>query len=161
MTAEPIAAVARRIQRLGSLIERPEDAWLMCRMAAWAALLPALKRLIRLETLARLAWAEPGERRRVDSAKIFALSALLTGRAGTVHGVCYERSLLAYRFLAQQGADPRLVVAVRSDGSKLTGHAWVTVDGQAVGESVEAREFAPVAVFGRHGAIVENVTGSP
>ena len=154
------AGAARRIGRLRALVECPADAWLLCRMAAWAAVLPGLKRLLRLETLARLAWAEPGRQRRVETDKIFALSGLVAGRAGTVHGACYERSLLAFRFLAQHGADPRLVVALRSDGSKVTGHAWVTVDGQAVGESVEAREVAPVAVFGRHGAIVENVTGS-
>jgi hypothetical protein len=151
MSAEPIAAVARRMRRLRLLVEGPEDAWLMCRMGTWAAVLPLLKRFVRLDTLARLMWTAPDHQARPDVGKIVALSALLAGRAGMSHGTCYERSLLAYRFLAQRGADPRLVVALKQDGDAMTAHAWVAIGGAPVGESESIEDFVPVAVYGRGG----------
>ena len=123
----------------------------MCRMGTWAAALPLLKRFVRLDTLARLMWTDPGRETRFEAPKIIALSAVLTRRAGISHGTCYERSLLAYRFLAQRGADPSLVVAVKQNGGTVTGHAWVTIGGVPVGESGSIEEFTPVAVYGRGG----------
>ena len=151
MIAEPTEAVARRVRRLRSLIERPEDAWLLCRMSIWAAVLPVLKRLVALDTLARLMWADSDREARPETVKVLELSALLARRAGRSHGTCYERSLLAYRFLAQRGADPRLVVAVKQNGGAVSGHAWVAVGGVPIGERASVAEFVPVAVYGRRG----------
>jgi hypothetical protein len=141
-----------RIRRVRSLIEGPADAWLLCRMASWAALLPLLKHVVRLETLARVMWTDGGSNGgRPDTAKILALSRLLTRPAAMSGGGCYERSLLAYRFLSQRGADPKLVVAAMSNGDAVTAHAWVTVDGTPVGESQAIEDFVPLVIYGRGG----------
>ena len=66
-------------------------------------------------------------------------------------GTCYERGLLAYRFLSQRGADPTLVVAVKGDSGAVSGHAWVTVDGIAINETEPLDDFVPVVSYGRGG----------
>lgn len=151
MTDEPGPAPAGRIRRLRSLIERPADVWLLCRMAPWAAVLPLLKHVIRLETLARLTWTDGESRSQPEVAKILALSRLLAPPASMSQGTCYERSLLAYRFLSRRGTDPRLVVGVRSNGGAVTAHAWVTVGGVPIGESEAIEDFVQVVVYGRGG----------
>ena len=67
---------------------------------------------------------------RPEAAKVVTLSRLLARPVVMSRGKCYERSLLAYRFLSQAGADPRLVVAVKGNGGAMIAHAWVTVDGE-------------------------------
>ena len=151
MTGSAAPGSAGRIRRLGTLIQRPADAWLFCRMATWAAVLPLLKHVVRLETLARLMWTDARSKDEAEAAKILALSRVLAPPAAFSRGTCYERSLLAYRFLAQRGADPRLVVAVNSNGGEVTAHAWVTVAGLPVDESEAIEDFVPVVVYGRCG----------
>jgi hypothetical protein len=49
---------------------------------------------------------------------------------------CYLRALLLYRFLDAGDADLRIhfvVEPARAPADRLRGHAWVTVDGQALG----------------------------
>lgn len=153
MIAHALATLAGRIRRARALIEAPRDAWLLCRMATWAVVLPVLKRVVRLSTLARLMWT-PGDRRGdPETAKVIALSRVLTRAAGIgrAQGVCYERSLLAYRFLSQRGADPELVVAAKSDGGEISGHAWVAIGGVAVGEPDTIGEFVPIVSYGPRG----------
>jgi hypothetical protein len=151
MTAEPSRGAADRIRRLRSLIESPADLWLLFRMVPWAAVLPVLKHVVRLDTLARLMWTDPKDVGTPDTERIVALSAILARPVVPSRGKCYERSLLAYRFLAQRGADPRLVVAVKSSEGGVMAHAWVTVNGMAIRESEETVEFVPVVVYGPGG----------
>ena len=146
--------MSAKLRRLHGLIESPADAWLACRMAAWALALPVLKRVVRLEALARLLWV--GGSRNVaerDVTKIAQLSRLLARRRPPAsYDRCYERSLLAYRFLSQRGADPRLVVALRKgDLGGMAGHAWVTVGGRPVDEPDLHEDYEPLVVFGRGG----------
>jgi hypothetical protein len=140
-----------RVRRLRAAVERPADVWLFCRMGVWAIALPLLKRILRLETLARIMWSGREARGAPQTDKVIALSRLLTRRPPRGAERCYERSLLAYRFLSQRGVDPRLVTAVRKADGSFVGHAWVTVAGTAVGESDAIEEFVPLVVFGRGG----------
>lgn len=151
MTAEQGPGARGRIRLLRSLIACPADIRLLCRMAPWAAVLPLLKHVVRLDKLARLMWRDPKSEGRPETAKILALSRLLAPPARVLGGTCYERSLLAYRFLSQYGVDPRLVVAVKSNGGAVIAHAWVTVDDTALGESEAIEDFVPVVVYGRGG----------
>lgn len=69
---------------------------------------------------------------------------------------CLERCLLAYRFLAQAGAEPQLECGVRRVGGELRGHAWIVVDGRALAHTDEDIEtFTPIATFGHRGALIE------
>jgi hypothetical protein len=150
MTSRPHRA-AGRIRTLQSLIDGPADAWLLCRMATWAAVLPLLKHVVRLDTLARLTWTGRRSNHPCEAEKLVALSRLLARPVAMGKGTCYERGLLAYRFLSQRGADPRLVVAVKNNDGAVTGHAWVTVGGTAIGESEALEDFVPVVAYGRGG----------
>jgi Transglutaminase-like superfamily len=151
MSSSGTTAVARAVRRLRATVRTPADLWLLCRMAPWAVALPLLKHALRLETLTRLAWAEPRRRTVADVDKVVALSGLLTRRRARSRGACYERSLLSFRFLSQARANPTLVVAVRRAGGAVDVHSWVTVDGAAVGEPAAIEEFAPVVSYGRGG----------
>lgn len=169
MTAKRLPAYRARIRRLRTVVKRPGDVGLICRMAGWALVLPPLKRVVRLEALARVMWNGREARGEPDTDKILALSRLLTRRTASSPGSCYERSLLAYRFLSQRGVEPRLVAAVKKEDGSVTGHAWVTVGGVPLGESEAIDDFVPVVVYGRGGRrekswgydVIEPLRGAP
>lgn len=145
-----------RVEALRRLIARPKDAWVVARIVPWALVLPALKYLIPLPALARLMWARPVSKRRDRERErrvVSLVGALYRSRALGRDENCLERSLLTYRTLSRLGADPRLVAGLGSDSSRLVGHAWVTVDGEPVGEPASASEgLSRVIVFGPRGA---------
>jgi len=119
-------------------------------MLAWGVLLPILKYVLPLPTLARLAWRGGRGRARnhEHEAKISTLARLVATRSN-----CLERSLVAYRFLARASADPRLVVGLGRQEDRVRGHVWVTLDGNPLLESAETlREYTPIVSFGVRGA---------
>jgi hypothetical protein len=120
-------------------------------MVPWAILLPLLKRVVGLDTLVRLVWKEPKRKRPIEAEKVLALTRLLTLPSRMSRGTCYERSLLAFRFLPHHGADSNLVVGVKTGDGTTSAHAWITVGGVPVGESDVTDEFEPVVVYGRGG----------
>jgi hypothetical protein len=140
-------------------LRRPaNDGWLALRMAAWSVVLPLLRRVVPVRRLARLAWAgSTGVRDAARERQIVRLSAALPRlRLRRRDANCLERSLLAYRFLAQASANPALVIAVRREGEAgVVGHAWTTVDGRPVHESEAAvGDFVPLVEFGPGGLAV-------
>ena len=145
-----------RVEALRRLIPRPEDTWVVARLVPWALVLPAMKYVIPLPTLARLMWARPVSNRR-DRERERRVASLVRGlyRSCALRRDenCLERSLLMYRSLSRLGADPRLVAGLGRNSSRLVGHAWVTVDGEPVGEPASASDgLSRVVVFGPRGA---------
>ena len=125
----------RRARLLRGCMHSPGDGWLALRMVAWRLAMPMLKWALPLPRLVRLMWAE-GRRSasEADRQRIVTLVHALYGpRGGRLLDNCLERSLVSYRFLAEAGADPQLVVAVSDAGGALRGHVWVTVDGEPRG----------------------------
>jgi hypothetical protein len=128
-------------------------------MAAWALVLPLLKRVVPLPRLVQLMatppkWAARGEKRDVArERRIVALSRLVYAPLVRADIGCLQRSLLAYRYLGASGARPSLVVGMRREAGEVHGHAWVTVDGEPAGEPAAwVGQFSPVLVFGSEGA---------
>jgi hypothetical protein len=148
---------ASRLPRvLASLISNPGDVVAVTRIAAWALVLPALKRLLPLPALARLMWVRPRVARR-DAARERHVSGLVRRvyRSGLVarDDNCLERSLQTYRCLARLNAQPTLVAGVRREDERVLGHVWVTVDGVPVAESEEGlAPYSPIVAFGAEGA---------
>jgi Transglutaminase-like superfamily len=131
------------------------DLPLAMRMFGWRVAIRPLKGLLPLPRLVRLMRRAPGSphRRAAREARVVSLSHRLC-RGRLREGSCLERSLLTYRFLAEAGAEPRLVIAVRRGGKSLEWHAWVTRDGQAVHESDESLSgYLPVVIFDTRGAV--------
>lgn len=140
----------------------PGDVSLACRAMAWALVLPLLKHLIRIPALARLMHLQPTGRPRdlAREARIVTCARwaarLVRWRAG---GNCFERSLIAYRYLGGAGADPVLVVGLRhGDDGSMVGHAWVLVDGRPAGESaVAVAGYTPVVAFAADASRLDGV----
>jgi Transglutaminase-like superfamily len=136
--------------------DRWHDLSLAVRMLGWRLAIRQAKALLPLPRLVRLISRQPAwrPRRAAGDARIVALSARLC-RGRLRDATCLERSLLAYRFLAEAGASPRLTVAVRPNGKSLEWHAWVTPDGGQPVHETEAslHGYLPVVVFDAQGRI--------
>ena len=136
----------------------PVDIWLALRMASWSLLLPVLKRLLPIKTLARLMWSEGRRAQSPDREReiVWLSSVVARLRPPSFESNCLERSLLAYRYLAQVNADPHLVIAVSPSENGLVGHAWVTIDNRPVHDSAAAiRPFVSIGEFGARGLLLE------
>jgi len=128
---------------------------LVVQLAAWRICLPVLKRAFSLATLAEWMWSQPattlaigGRQRRI------ALVTHVMASAGRlfVSPNCLERSLVLYRLLSRAGADPTLVLGAEREGSTVSGHAWVELDGQRLGEAI-GDKYTVVVRFGPHGHV--------
>jgi hypothetical protein len=141
----------RRARLLASIVTRPRDVWLVLRMAAWRVALPVLKRRMALSRLVGFMWkGDDPSRGRADRQHRIAELTTVVFRSDHRDrpGNCLDRSLVAYRYLSQAGAEPELRVGLRRGDGLLKGHAWVTVDDEPVEESAEPlEEFAQVVTF--------------
>jgi hypothetical protein len=127
-------------------------------MGGWSLFLPLLKRLVPLQTLARAMWTDPrwGRSPKLECDIVRFSFVLARLRPPRFRSNCLERSLLAYRFLAQASADPHLVIAVSAAEDSLIGHAWVTIDGRPVHDSTaDTSQFVSIAEFGPRGLLLE------
>jgi hypothetical protein len=137
------AAASRRTRLAASLLKSPADAWLAFRMAGWRLVLPLLKRRLPLGRLVRLMWKGAGARpvTAVREARIAELARVVYRSEHVSRpGNCLERSLVLYRYLSAAGADPQLVVGIRSGEAAVRGHAWVTVRGEPIEEAPSSLE---------------------
>jgi hypothetical protein len=135
------------------MLRRPTNLWLAARMCCWALLVPFLKRALPIERLVRVMWAG-GRNARPERHSLVIQLAWWTSRlqAWRFPENCLERSLVTYRFLALDGADPRLVFGMRRGADGLLGHAWVTVKGRAVQDLSESvHDFTQLIEFGARG----------
>jgi hypothetical protein len=65
---------------------------------------------------------------------------------------CLERSLLLYRLLSREGANPTIVFGVDRGTETVAGHAWVEIDGAAVHDTATG-DYTRVATFGINGQV--------
>jgi Transglutaminase-like superfamily len=131
------------------------DLPLAIRMLGWRLAIRPLKTVVALPRLVRVVHRPPREKRRRPEreARIISLSDRLC-RGRLRQGTCLERSLLAYRFLSEAGAEPTLVVAVRREGDSFEWHAWATRNGRPVHETEGSlRSYLPVVIFDARGAL--------
>ncbi len=144
----------RRARTAARLPRSPSHLWLLCRMAAWAAVLPVLKVALPLPRLVRLFAARPRTRQRdaeTEQRVVTSAARLYRSRLVAKSDNCLERSLITYRYLARINARPRLVVGMGRRG-EVVGHVWVLLDGTPVHDDEEAlRDLVPVVGFGPEG----------
>jgi hypothetical protein len=119
----------------------------------WRVALPVLKYLLPIGKLTRLMWVKPrGREGRPDDV----LKAWRSGGRLLVSPNCLERSLLLYRLLSREGANPTIVFGVDRGPDTVAGHAWVEIDG-AVVHDAGTSDYTRVATFGING----QVAGTP
>jgi len=147
------------LARVTARFSSPRDVLLAVRMFGWALVLPVLKHVVPVKSLAGVMRRAPGasprdlalETRIVTFARWAAR--LVRWRDG---GNCLERGLIAYRYLGAAGAQPTLVVGLSpKEGGGILGHAWVLVDGHPAGEAASALSiYTPVFAFAADGTLI-------
>jgi hypothetical protein len=137
---------------------RLAEVWMAGRMLGWLVVLPILKRVMPLPSLVSLMWSHPashGVSSARDIDRMWRIARWLAVHAWPRRsGTCLEQSLILYRFLSARRASPELVIGVRRQDLSVGAHAWVTVNGEPVGDSVATlADFAPVMTFGPSGVL--------
>ena len=126
---------------------------LVLRAVVWRVTLPVLKYLLPFPTLARLMWSEPRRQEDHPSGRPdVVLKAWRSGGRLLVSKNCLERSLLLYRLLSREGANPTIVFGVDRGTETVSGHAWIEVDGGVVHDPATA-DYTRVATFGVNGQL--------
>ena len=123
------------------LATRPDEAWLLLRMAWWVAVLSAAARCYSLPRALRIVagnqnyvGASPEAPNREDLAR--AIDLLLSADFLMFKPICWKRAAVLHRYLSRNGTKTRIIFGVRneSDG-KVDGHAWLEADGQPILET--------------------------
>jgi hypothetical protein len=122
---------------------------LVLRALVWRVTLPVLKYLLPIGTLTRLMWVKPRDR---EGRPDVVLNAWRSGGRLLVSPNCLERSLLLYRLLSREGANPTIVFGVDRGTETVAGHAWVEIDGAVVHDAGTA-DYTRVATFGINGQV--------
>jgi hypothetical protein len=153
---QPESARSRRWQSIRWHLRTRADVWLAARMLAWRLVLPALKRVVSIDTLARAMRHGRGPRP-AEEDSVVRLAAWIYGSRPLTGGQnCLERSLVLYRYLSHTNPDARLVVGFRNGERDVEGHAWVAVGERSMGaDTDELGAYAPLIAFGPEGRILE------
>jgi Transglutaminase-like superfamily len=119
------------------ILKQPGEALLLCRMAWWVIVLSIAARRYPLpRALEIVAGRQEDEPVAVDHARqeklARAIDLLLAADVWVFKPICWKRAAVLHRYLAQT----RIIFGVKNDpGGKVTGHAWLEVEGQPILEA--------------------------
>jgi hypothetical protein len=144
-----------RFRRLLKIFKSPSDVWLMIRIVSWALVLPVLKRIVPLKSLAKLMWVPAKNERIAEQERKIGTLVRWLYYFIIPQKTCLERSLLLYRFLSRNNSDPRLVTGMRrTEDQSWKGHAWILVGGKPFEEpEASVEDFQTFAIFGAGGLL--------
>jgi len=115
-----------------SHIKSPADLFVLLRIITLASILPFLVRWVRFPDLVRFLGSrrvqDKQDNRRSEQAIKFT-NFVLSRNILMFRRNCLKRSLLLYRFLRQAGMDVDLNIGIRKESGELTGHSWLTYEG--------------------------------
>jgi hypothetical protein len=119
---------------------QPAEAWLLCRMAWWVAVLSVAARFYSLpQALQIVAGTEKRNVRlgRANEEELArAIDLLLSADVFVFKPVCWKRAAVLRRYLLRSGIPTRIVFGVRNDsGGKVDGHAWLEAEGRPILEN--------------------------
>jgi len=118
------------------LVSKPDEAWLLMRMAWWVAVLCVTARIYSLPRALQivagngkqLAHAETNEK---ELAR--AIDLLLSVDFLIFTPICWKRAAVLHRYLSHNGIPTRIIFGVRNEtGGKVAGHAWLEHNGQPI-----------------------------
>ena len=119
------------------LVTRPDEAWLLLRMAWWVVVLSATARCYSLPRALRIVAGNPRRSRtainRDDLARV--IDQLLSADFLMFKPICWKRAAVLHRYLSRNGTQTRIIFGVRNDSGKVDGHAWLEADGQPILET--------------------------
>jgi hypothetical protein len=131
---------------------KPGEAFLLVRMAAWVALLSFLIRLLPLPRVLSLIAGTRGDRRprnaRMTQQRLAQLVDVLLGLDVLCFTpTCWKRAPVLHRYLALYGIKTRIVFGVRKEKEMpLVGHAWLEADGRPLLEA-SPPQYTPTYSF--------------
>ena len=119
------------------LVTRPDEAWLLLRMAWWVVVLSATARCYSLPRALRIVAGNPRRSRtainRDDLARV--IDQLLSADFLMFKPICWKRAAVLHRYLSRNGTQTRIIFGVRNDSGEVDGHAWLEADGQPILET--------------------------
>ena len=119
------------------LVTRPDEAWLLLRMAWWVVVLSATARCYSLPRALQIVAGNPKRSRaaidRDDLAR--AIDLLLSADFLMFRPVCWKRAAVLHRYLSRNGEPTRIIFGVRNESGEVDGHAWLEADGQPILET--------------------------
>ena len=131
--------IMRRAAR--KLVSRPDEAWLLIRMAWWVTVLSAAARcyslpralkLVAGTTNSELPARDEAEQERLARA----IDLLLSADILMFKPICWKRAAVLHRYLSRNGVETKIVFGVRNEtNGKVAGHAWLEHDGRPILES--------------------------
>ena len=131
--------------------ERVETGWLAARVFWSTCLLPLEMRSTSLPVLLQRMTARRGSPGIETSLTVERVSRVVGRicqnrlfRNGLFPRACVRQSLALYRTLTGLGYPAVIHFGVRKDGDSVTGHSWVTLDGQVIAERPSDGRFEPV-----------------
>lgn len=132
--------------------ERTELGWLVARVFWSTCLLPLQMRSASLPVLLQRMTARPPSRGvQLTSLSVERVSRVVPRicqnrlfRTELFPRACVRQSLALYRTLTGLGYPVVIHFGVRKDGDTVTGHSWVTLDGQVIAERPSDGKFEPV-----------------
>jgi hypothetical protein len=120
-------------------VSRPDEAWLLMRMAWWVVVLSVTARCYSLPRALEIVAGNQQNGRRSSASReelVRAIDQLLSADVLMFKPVCWKRAAVLHRYLSRNGTPTRIIFGVRneSDG-KVDGHAWLEADGQPILEN--------------------------
>ena len=117
-------------------VTRPDEAWLLMRMAWWVAVLSVTARWYSLPRALEIVAGRQSNGRhtpanREDLAR--AIDLLLSVDVLMFKPICWKRAAVLHRYLSRTGTPTRIIFGVRNEvDGKFDGHAWLEQDGQPI-----------------------------
>jgi hypothetical protein len=127
--------------RMGhKLVTSPREAWLLCRMGWWVAVLSVTARCFSLPRALRIVAGNQGRKRNSTTANpdelARAIDLVLSANALMFKPSCWKRAAVLHRYLQSSGINTRIMFGVRNEMSgEVAGHAWLEAGGQPILES--------------------------
>ena len=122
-------------------VSRPNEAWLLVRMAWWIAVLSVTARCYSLpRALEIVAGNQNNDRRSPEAINreelARAIDLLLSADFLIFKPICWKRAAVLHRYLSRSGTPTRIIFGVRNESSGIVdGHAWLESNGQPILES--------------------------
>jgi hypothetical protein len=117
------------------LVTRPNEAWLLLRMAWWVVVLSATARCYSLPRALQIVAGNQKrsnqEVNRDDLAR--SIDLLLSADFLMFKPICWKRAAVLHRYLSRNGTPTKIIFGVRNEScGKVDGHAWLEADGQPI-----------------------------
>ncbi|HEX5873469.1 MAG TPA: lasso peptide biosynthesis B2 protein [Pyrinomonadaceae bacterium] len=119
---------------------QPAEAWLLCRMAWWVAVLSIVARVYSLPRALEIVAGNEKRNGRLRNANqeqlARSIDLLLSANILMFKPICWKRAAVLRRYLLRSGIPARIVFGVRNDNSgTVDGHAWLEAEGRPILES--------------------------